>query len=570
MNNLLRTASGFLKRQRDKKDTKARRKSYSSPRSPLARTLRDAYPWTSTPRQWLRNEQYFTELMRTLCVDQKYLLMDVPPQFMFNYEKAKGLAKRYLDWYCMGLFFFSLLKLPFRDKNLVRSRFYFVPKIYSEQEFWKRFFFVVRLVRRAKNIRTIKQELDVSYEQSAFVEQQKELKEGLKREIKAIGKKLKTLEILLGKFFVEFPQDVDEGVEDKEKEDEGWIVVDKVEEETPNTVEKDEEEIKKPVEETTAKFLTKNEKLIVKKTMMEDISTQFLGVVNQKKTLAFFLSEIMEQDDVMMMEVQEAYGYFNKMVRLHAEFVERTAPKDDKREKIVKLVPRFSPKLTRYKFDPPSHTSEIQRMHLVCYIPLRFQILDWRLLYSSKEHGMSLNTLIEKSRKKGSSVLFVQTAQNEIFGFFHAESWKHSTGYYGSGECFLFRLFEGKDIDKKYIEIFPWSKANRLFILSNADLLTIGGGMTGGAAMYFDRDMRCGSTQISETFLGSENLLDRQEFDIQSVEVWGFVQAKNPDRKKRHRWNKKKKLTQEERVEKIDRRLSEASQRFDFISKSNI
>lgn len=40
---------------------------------------------------------------------------------------------------------------------------------------------------------------------------------------------------------------------------------------------------------------------------------------------------------------------------------------------------------------------------------------------------------------RGPTAIVVRDTQGFVFGFYTAEAWKESNGFYGSSECFLFR-----------------------------------------------------------------------------------------------------------------------------------
>lgn len=46
---------------------------------------------------------------------------------------------------------------------------------------------------------------------------------------------------------------------------------------------------------------------------------------------------------------------------------------------------------------------------------------------------------------RGPTAIVVRDTAGFVFGFYTAEAWKESNGYYGSSECFLFRCAGGRD-----------------------------------------------------------------------------------------------------------------------------
>jgi len=82
-------------------------------------------------------------------------------------------------------------------------------------------------------------------------------------------------------------------------------------------------------------------------------------------------------------------------------------------------------------------------------LPVRHYNKDWDLVYSSREHGISLATLY---RSVGSNieetVIVVQTSKGQIFGGYASERWHPTSRYYGTGESLVFTFNPGKSVDE--------------------------------------------------------------------------------------------------------------------------
>ena len=63
---------------------------------------------------------------------------------------------------------------------------------------------------------------------------------------------------------------------------------------------------------------------------------------------------------------------------------------------------------------------------------------EWTLAFSLLEHGASLDTMFRCCQRTSSSILCVRTIDNCVFGAFVTEAWEKQSGYFGSGESFLF------------------------------------------------------------------------------------------------------------------------------------
>eukprot|EP00929_Paragymnodinium_shiwhaense_P006014 TRINITY_DN10882_c0_g1_i1.p1 TRINITY_DN10882_c0_g1~~TRINITY_DN10882_c0_g1_i1.p1 ORF type:complete len:542 (-),score=137.38 TRINITY_DN10882_c0_g1_i1:180-1805(-) len=65
---------------------------------------------------------------------------------------------------------------------------------------------------------------------------------------------------------------------------------------------------------------------------------------------------------------------------------------------------------------------------------------SWRLAYSPRLHGVSLQTFYRNMSFEGPSLLLLQDHKGRAFGGFASTSWRCGDRYYGTGECFVFRL----------------------------------------------------------------------------------------------------------------------------------
>ncbi|ELR13311.1 nuclear receptor coactivator, putative [Acanthamoeba castellanii str. Neff] len=109
-------------------------------------------------------------------------------------------------------------------------------------------------------------------------------------------------------------------------------------------------------------------------------------------------------------------------------------------------------------------------------LPARERSCDWKLVYSSDKHGVSLNTFYTRARNKGPTVMIVEDSMHHLY-------------------------------PKK--AFYLWTGANNFVQLSGEDFLSVGGG-SGTMGLWLNDDFSGGSSQT-------------EEFSVLSVEVWGFV-----------------------------------------------
>lgn len=99
----------------------------------------------------------------------------------------------------------------------------------------------------------------------------------------------------------------------------------------------------------------------------------------------------------------------------------------------------------------------------------RFRISNWKLVYSTQVHGISLNTFYSKLEDVGPNLVIIEDSKGYVFGGFASESWRIEPHYYGNGECFLFTL-------KPRFEVFHWTHKNKFFMCSRQNFFAMGGG----------------------------------------------------------------------------------------------
>jgi TLD len=106
----------------------------------------------------------------------------------------------------------------------------------------------------------------------------------------------------------------------------------------------------------------------------------------------------------------------------------------------------------------------------------------WTLLYSLDQHGISLNTLYTRCEfslpqlgtpsPKG-ALLVLKDAGDALFGVWMGEEGlrpSRGKGYYGSGECFMWKYVDGK------FEVFKWTGRNDYVALCEPEYISFGGG----------------------------------------------------------------------------------------------
>ncbi|KAK0543952.1 oxidation resistance protein 1 [Tilletia horrida] len=198
--------------------------------------------------------------------------------------------------------------------------------------------------------------------------------------------------------------------------------------------------------------------------------------------------------------------------------------------------------------------------HLQAALPPRLRLgKTWKLLYSIDQHGTSLGTLynnvargLDPSRVKpppttefssigdsymrGASsaargavglssssgrklgaglslseaglILAVRDEEDNIFGAFINERLRPHTGYYGTGETFLWKttrqpapvLARDPSAEPNRIKTFRWTGRNDYVLLTETSFLSIGGGESGRYGLWLDSGLENGVSSRCSTF----------------------------------------------------------------------
>ncbi|XP_054130683.1 TLD domain-containing protein 2 [Melozone crissalis] len=147
-------------------------------------------------------------------------------------------------------------------------------------------------------------------------------------------------------------------------------------------------------------------------------------------------------------------------------------------------------------------------------LPPRLTQQPWHLLYSTGRDGFSLRTLYRSGARPDSpALLLIRDTEAQAFGAFSATAIRSSSGFYGTGETFLFSFCPE-------LKVFRWTGRNDFFVNGDVNLLMVGGG-SGRFGLWLDGDLHRGGSQRCDTF-DNETLSQREEFCIQDLEMWGL------------------------------------------------
>ncbi|XP_014298007.1 nuclear receptor coactivator 7 isoform X3 [Microplitis demolitor] len=159
--------------------------------------------------------------------------------------------------------------------------------------------------------------------------------------------------------------------------------------------------------------------------------------------------------------------------------------------------------------------SDDHREHLCRHLPARAEGYLWTLVFSTSQHGFSLNSMYRKMAKVESPILLViEDTEGNVFGALTSCSLHVSDHFYGTGESLLFRF-------TPRFQAFNWTGDNLYFIKGNNESLAIGAG-DGKFGLWLDGDLYQGRTQSCSTY-GNEPLAPHEDFVVKTLECWAFI-----------------------------------------------
>ena len=171
---------------------------------------------------------------------------------------------------------------------------------------------------------------------------------------------------------------------------------------------------------------------------------------------------------------------------------------------------------------------------LAAALPGRFAYADWRLLYSTAVHGISLNTFYHRTAGCGCCVLAIRDSTGSVFGAFCSE-WREPSKppeFYGSGETFLYMVERLEGLPPlpvgdgppphEALHVHRWSGENSFFMFSDRDHLAVGSG--GHFGLWLDAELLHGTSGPSATF-GNECLCRQQQQQQRAADGAGAATA---------------------------------------------
>ncbi|KAK5850728.1 hypothetical protein PBY51_001580 [Eleginops maclovinus] len=226
--------------------------------------------------------------------------------------------------------------------------------------------------------------------------------------------------------------------------------------------------------------------------------------------------------------------------------------------------------------NPDTFSSEIvsakEMRDIWSWIPERFALCQPQLLFTTSNHGCSLNRFYQHCEGYEPTLLLIRTTDGDVCGAFLSTDWEerkrggNKLSFFGTGECFVFRMkpemerfewvvirhpelasssnaqsqeepasSEGQNSDNNGLQqpekpagdLSPFlsarhfnlnSKNTSMFMAGNFDSIIVGGG--DGNALYIDSELNHGRAGRCATF--DNPPLCAESFQVSLLETWGF------------------------------------------------
>ncbi|KAF6203947.1 hypothetical protein GE061_002285 [Apolygus lucorum] len=159
--------------------------------------------------------------------------------------------------------------------------------------------------------------------------------------------------------------------------------------------------------------------------------------------------------------------------------------------------------------------TEEHRKQLSRHLPARAEGYTWTLVFSTSQHGFSLNSLYRKMANIQSPILMViEDTFNNVFGALTSCPLQISDHFYGTGESFLYRFAPD-------LKVYKWTGENTYHIKGDYEALCIGAG-DGKFGLWLDGDLNVGRSESCSTY-NNEPLSSNLNFTMKTLECWAFL-----------------------------------------------
>jgi len=178
------------------------------------------------------------------------------------------------------------------------------------------------------------------------------------------------------------------------------------------------------------------------------------------------------------------------------------------------------------------HETHLRTLIKAC--PARYSLQVWGLVYSMARDGVSRTRFLDTLASLPCALIVFRDMRRAVFGGFASVPFRAAAAqnYYGSGECFVFRVHQPPGTEAPQgpldpatppsgsVQLFRWRGADEFFMITGENYLAMGGGS--GYAWQVDSSFRFGSSAPCSTF-ESPGLASARSFEINEMEVWSPI-----------------------------------------------
>jgi hypothetical protein len=170
--------------------------------------------------------------------------------------------------------------------------------------------------------------------------------------------------------------------------------------------------------------------------------------------------------------------------------------------------------------------------------------LKFAFSWNAPGASSKLSSMLTQIQSSQHTIIGVETVDGYAFGAFCSSPWQVQDTWFGSEDCFLWRLKHSRqnsDSPDNVIEIYPYTGTDQLIQYCTHHALAVGGGTDwsltpegcpysdepAGIGFLLDGDLMGGESSSCLTFanprLGNRLPNGGNEFDIQCLEVWSLT-----------------------------------------------
>jgi len=205
------------------------------------------------------------------------------------------------------------------------------------------------------------------------------------------------------------------------------------------------------------------------------------------------------------------------------------------------------------------------------FVPDRLFHNNLWMKYSLIRDGASMSILLRNIRGSNAVLLAIETTVGDVFGCYTSTPWKKTYGYFGTGECFVWKMKQRRGTKcysllnqvqmESEVEVFAFSNENDMIQVCKQDFLAVGGGtisdasalpnvdltevvnnVEAGFAIALDEELLNGTSSPCATFL-SPCLTDSSSptgevFEVVNLEAWTFTPCSTEEQAERNELGK--------------------------------